>query len=156
MRERIAARFNDAKQAGEELRARERVFAAGLARARRFHRALSAPLAASRVEYVVFGGDCTPTPARCLLEVVNGSPMIRITPDEVVGRVPGIDYERLMLEPGDGRVTKASLLARDTLDPEAGAVGFFPVAYAVFICRAHAELPSDITFRDNLLHILLY
>ena len=53
-------------------------------------------------------------------------------------------------------MTKASLLARDSLAPDADQPGFFPIAYAVFICAGHAALPSDMTFRDNLLNILLY
>jgi hypothetical protein len=68
----------------------------------------------------------------------------------------GLPLSALMLEPGDGRVTKASLLARDSLAPDATQPGFFPIAYTVFICRSHADLPSDVTFRDNLLNILLY
>ena len=156
VRQRIARTVGSAAAATADLADRERFFAAALERARRFHRALSAPLAAVPSEYIVFGGDCTLTPARCLVETVDGKVRIRLHPDEVTARVPGVDYERLMLEPGDGRVTKASLLARDTLDPEAPQPGFFPIAYAVFICREHASLPSDITFRDNLLNVLLY
>jgi hypothetical protein len=90
------------------------------------------------------------------LENVGGQIMIRLDPDEIHERIPGVDYEALMLEPGDGSVTKASLLARDCLSPDARQPGFFPIAYAVSICRSHADLPSDITFRDNLLNILLY
>jgi hypothetical protein len=70
--------------------------------------------------------------------------------------VPGVDYEALMLELGGGRVTKASLLARDSLAPDAAQPGFFPIAYAVLIWRGHAELPWDMTFGDNLLNLLLY
>lgn len=140
----------------EALRDRELFFEAALTRARRFHRALSVPLHEVPTEFVVFGGDCDLTPARCLLETVDDRVVIRLRPDEVRGRVPGVDYQTLMLEPGDGRVTKASLLGRDSLAPDAPQRGFFPISYAVFICRGHADLPSDVTFRDNLLNILLY
>lgn len=40
--------------------------------------------------------------------------------------------------------------------PPSPQPGFFPIAYAVFICRDHASLPGDLTFRDNLLNILLH
>ncbi len=157
VRRRIAARAATPEAAEEDLRRREAFFAHALVRARRFHQALSAPIADVDAEYVVFGGDCDLTPARCLIETVDGEVKVRLHPRQVHNRLPGIDYEALMLEPGDGRVTKASLLARDTLDPTAtDDPGFFPVAYAVFICRAHDQLPSDVTFRDNLLNILLY
>ena len=134
----------------------EHAFARGLERGRRFHRALSVPVTDTPNEYIVFGGDCTPTPARCLLETIDGRVHIRLDPSQVRNRIAGVDYAALMLEPGDGRVTKASLLARDTLDPDRTAGGFFPIAYAVMICEEHAQLPSDIGFRDNLLNILLY
>ena len=82
---------------------------------------------------------------------------IRLHPNEVVNRVPGVDYSRLMLAPGDGRVTKASALGRNRMrfgvvadDNEA-----FPLAYAVFLCQEHSDLPGDSTFRDNLLNTLL-
>lgn len=156
VRARIAAEASDPADAATQIRLRESFFEAALTRARRFHRALSVPLGDANTEYVVFGGDCALTPARCLLEEVDGRVMIRLHPDEVRNRVPGVDYAALMLEPGDGRVTKASLLARDSLAPDSAQPGFFPIAYAVFICRSHAELPSDMTFRDNLLDILLY
>ena len=155
VRARIAARFPDDESAREDLENREAFFAAALERARRFHRVLSMPLTASTTQYLVFGGDCDLTPALCLLETVNGRAVVRLQPREVQNRIPGVDYARLMLAPGDGRVTKAPLLARNSLSEEEQP-GFFPITYAVFICRSHAELPSDITFRDNLLNALLY
>ena len=53
-------------------------------------------------------------------------------------------------------MTKASLFARESLAPDAAQPGFFPIAFAVFICRRHSDLRSDITFRGNLLKIFLY
>ena len=87
-------------------------------------------------EYVVFGGDCELTPAGCLLEEVGGRVIIRLGPEEIRRRVPRVDY--------------------GSFSPEAAQPGFFPIAYAVFICRSHAGHPSDVTFRDNLLNILLF
>jgi hypothetical protein len=67
-------------------------------------------------------------------------------PEDVARRDPSIDYRRLMFEPGDGRVTKPSALARSSLDLSRGrAEGSFPPASAVFLCSEHAELPGDIT-----------
>lgn len=156
VRDRIRAQVSGPAAGEARLRDYERFFEKSLTRASRFHRALSTPLEDVVTEYVVFGGDCELTPARCLLEEVDGRVVIRLRPEDVRNRIPGVDYDVLMLEPGDGRVTKASLLARDSLSPDATQPGFFPIAYAVFICRGHAELPSDVTFRDNLLNILLY
>ena len=104
----------------------------------------------------MFGGDCIVTVARCLAERVGGKVHIRLHPKQIEKPLPGVDYYGLMLEPGDGSVTKASLVARDTLDPEEPVRGFFPIDYAVLLCERHTDLPRNITFRDNLLNILLY
>ena len=155
VRARIRGRFGTAEQAEEYVAHLERFMERALARGERFQRALSIPVKSSRTQYIVFGGSCVLTPAHCAMETVGGEVKIRLRPENIVNQVPGVDYHSLMLEPGDGSVTKASLLARNTLDP-AAAGGFFPLDYVVFICRGHAELPGDITFRDNLLNILLY
>lgn len=158
VRERVRGGFDDPERAAAHLEALERYAARAFARGRRFHRALSAPLVANEAstQYVVFGGDCLLTPAKCLLERVDGEVVIRLHPDEVENRVEGVPYEKLMLAPGDGRVTKASLLARDTLDPEDPRAGDFPLSYAFFVCEEHDALAGNVTFRDNLLNILLY
>ncbi|MBE9548103.1 MAG: hypothetical protein IMF09_01755 [Proteobacteria bacterium] len=62
-----------------------------------------------------------------------------------------------MLEPGDGTVTKASLLARDSLDPSIPRhkYSYFPLAYPIFLCEDHETLTTNAGFRDNLLQALL-
>src|SRR5581483_2429334 len=107
-----------AADADAAVETRHRYFAKRLERARRFGWSLTVPLpkgASSRM--IVLGGDCTPTPARLLVEEDNGDSVVRLSPDDVKHKVPGVDYARLMLEPGDGEVTKPSLLARESLDP---------------------------------------
>ncbi len=156
-RERIRKRFSSSAEADRYLAVLERYFARNLARAKAFHRALSIPLNQTPVHYIVFGGDCVLTAARCVVERVKGQTRIRLFPAEIANPIPGIDYEKLMLEPGDGRVTKPSLLGRNSLDPSGRATngGAFPLAYAVFFCDRHSRLTANITFQDNLLNILL-
>ncbi len=62
-----------------------------------------------------------------------------------------------MLEPGDGSVTKPSLLARETLDPTApqNEDSVIPIAYWFFLCEHHTRLTGNINFQDNLLNVLL-
>ncbi|MEH6610531.1 MAG: hypothetical protein V7696_14275 [Halioglobus sp.] len=128
-----------------------------LERARRFVWALTVENTARPYELIVFGGDCVPTPARVLIENVGDDSHVRLWPSEMQNAATGIDYEQLMLEPGDGAVTKASLLARTALDPSVPRHRFsdFPLDYAVMFCEDHSKLPGNITFQDNLLHILL-
>ncbi|WP_295642788.1 hypothetical protein [uncultured Methylibium sp.] len=139
------------------LAAQRRYFVHQLERARRFAWMLSVDEPRSPIRYVMFGGDCHLTPARLLIEQDEGRDMVRVAPQEVRAPRPGMDYEALMLEPGDGRVTKPSLLARDTLDPSAPQHedSFLPVAYPFFLCEHHQALTANINFQDNLLNVLL-
>jgi pimeloyl-ACP methyl ester carboxylesterase len=134
-----------------------RYFEQQLERARRLAWMLSTPEPVSPIRYVLFGGDCHLTPARLLLEGVEGRDTVRLAPDDITSPRPGIDYHALMLEPGDGRVSKPSLLARETLDPSAPQheESFLPLAYAFFLCEHHNFLTSNINFQDNLLNVLL-
>lgn len=128
-----------------------------LERARRFAWSLTVENTDEAAELIIFGGDCSSTPARILIEDIDDGSFVRLWPDDVARPVPDIPYETLMLEPGDGAVTKASLLARTELDPSIPRHKFsdFPLDYAVMFCEEHNRLPGNITFQDNLLHILL-
>jgi len=128
-----------------------------LERARRFVWSLTVKNPEVNHELIVFGGDCMPTPARIFIEDIDDESHVRLWPDEIARPSKHLDYQALMLEPGDGAVTKASLLARTTLDPSVPRHRFsdFPLDYAVMFCEDHSELPGNITFQDNLLHILL-
>lgn len=134
-----------------------RYFVHQLERARRFAWMLSVAEPVSPIRYVLFGGDCHLTPARLLVEQVDGRDITRLAPADIAAPRPGIAYDELMLEPGDGRVTKPSLLARETLDPSAPQHedSFLPVAYPFFLCEHHQALTANINFQDNLLNVLL-
>lgn len=155
VRERIRANLSDASQADVYLAAYEAQFERQLVRAARFHRSLSRPVADTPTHFIVFGSACLPTPARCLLEEIDGQTYVWLDPRDIKHRVEGVAYEELMLEPGDGTVTKASLLAMDSLDPDATR-NDFPIAWSVFVCERHQNLPANATFQDNLLNIVLY
>jgi hypothetical protein len=132
-------------------------FRKSLERARRFSWSLPVPIEEPKLRYVVFGGSCDATPARVAVEEVDGVSTVRLFPEEIKNPLPDIDYETLMLEPGDGVVTKASLLARQTFDPTVARhkYSFFPLDYAMFLCESHASLTGNIDFQNNLLHALL-
>lgn len=157
VRARIARRFADPAAAQAHLQVLERHFARTLERARRFVWSLTVPLAQSPWEMLVFGGDCDLTPARILVEEVQGESIVRLRPDQIAHPKPGIDYDRRMLEPGDSTVTKASLLARESLDPSVPRhrYSFFPARGAMFLCTRHDALSNNVSFQDNLLQFLL-
>ena len=160
---RVEAQFDSKATGTAYLRTLQSYFAKRIERARRFVWSLTynesqkAP-----VKMVVFGGDCTLTPARIVLErpalsEVDGVPSARLHPKDIRAPKPGVDYSMLMLEPGDGDVTKPSLLARQSLDPTVSRSEdvFFPLAYAFFLCVDHSHLTGNINFQDNLLNVLL-
>jgi len=155
----VEARIRAAHGAKAEtyLVALRRFFDYRLERARRFLWALTTPEPPTQIRYVLFGGDCDLTPARLALEEVGGSPVARLRPGEIGAPVPGVPYSELMLEPGDGSVTKPSLLARETLDPSApqNEDSVIPIAYWFFLCEHHSRLTGNINFQDNLLNVLL-
>jgi len=157
VRARILRRFPDPEQGTAYLAMLERYFEKHLERARRFVWSLTVPVEHGLVRLVVFGGDCELTPARLLVEEVNGESVLRLHPSDVTMRVPGVDYEKLMLEPGDGRVTKPSLFAREALDPTVPRhrYSYFPMDHSILLCESHDSLTGNISFQNNLLNILL-
>jgi pimeloyl-ACP methyl ester carboxylesterase len=157
VRERIVASRGDPVAGEAYLAVLERYFAKHLERARRFTWALTVAEPTRGVRPIVLGGDCELTPARLLVEEDGGDSVLRLWPDDVKHRQPGVDYGMRMLEPGDGTVTKASLLARESLDPTVPRHEYshFPVDYAFFLCERHDRLTGNPSFQDNLLHALL-
>lgn len=153
VRERLASQ----NWSEEQLGALEAYVGVQLERARRFVWSLTTKNDGQRQELIIFGGDCVPTPARILIEDIADESHVRLWPDEVKLALDNVEYQSIMLEPGDGAVTKASLLARTALDPSIPRHRYsdFPLDYAVMFCGDHADLPGNLTFQDNLLHILL-
>lgn len=157
VRERIVKRFESQQEADEYLEMLERFFHKRMERARRFVWSLTVPLPEEHPLLIVFGGDCHLTPARIIVEEVEGKSMIRMYPDEITQPEQNIDYEAILMEPGDGQVTKASLLARNVLDPSVPRhkYSFFPLDHAILLCEEHGGLTGNINFQDNLLNALL-
>jgi len=130
----------------------ERAFVkAALARARAFHAALARrPDRPCPVSVSLVGGDCLPTLARAIVgEGPAGSPP-RFQP-----RTPA--EQELMFEAGDGRVTRASLLASHLDDARRpGAKSGVPEVGQVYFGGAdHHGLYADPAFQNLLLRLLV-
>lgn len=130
-------------------------FVRHLRRAERFQRALSVPVRANGVEVAAFGGDCTLTPARAVLDVTATGERLVVRPDEVEAKVPGVDYERLLLAPGDMLVTRDSQLGRGLLDTGGRPTPAYPITQSFFLCERHDQLSVNPYFQNNLLNFLL-
>lgn len=141
-------------------------FEAALSRARRFHEALDAPQPdadAVPVKLFAFGGDCEETLASVVVIhderagrwLTLTRPKSLKTPD---GRkLTRNEVVREMYEPGDGRVTRSSLLGLGTTGPRASALydTSLPLAYAAFACDLHSDLQNNPTLQDNALTLLV-
>lgn len=158
-RERISKKFDTPEEAAEHLKVFEKYFEHHLERARRFVWSLSIALPKDHEhpKLTVFGGGCILTPARILVEEVNGESLIRMEAKEITSPVAGVDYDKLLFEPGDGSVTKASLLGRNVLDPSVKRNKniFLPLKQSFFLCVSHNSLTANLNFQDNLLNTLL-
>jgi hypothetical protein len=160
--------FRDSYARGKEkvtLAELDAYFEVALARARRFEEALdvSVDSANAPVKLYAFGGDCEETlTAPVVLRDEKRSRWLTLVRPKSFrasdgGRFERADVLRAMFEPGDGRVTRASLLGTDLEGPRASA--FYatplPVAYAAFACDLHSDLQSNKTLQDNALTLLI-
>lgn len=152
---RVMAAAPDPHTGALEMAELQGFFVHHLARAKRFQLALSAPVRANGVEVAVFGGDCSLTPTYAVLDRDATGERLVVRPEEVKARAPGVDYERLMLHPGDGLVTRESQLGRGLADLPGQPGRFFPLAQSFFLCERHDQLSVNPYFQNNLLNFLL-
>ena len=137
--------------APDEGEAQRAFLAAVLARARVFHAALSrAPTSSCPTRVLVLGGDCLPTLGRAVVPSQRG---------ELPRFEPVDDREKdLMFEAGDGRVTRASVLALHLPGAHDSEHSYgLPEARATFFGSAdHHGIYSEPTFQSLLLRMLLH
>ena len=157
VKEQLNEESSSEEEAQKHLSTLKKYFTKHLGIAKKFHLKLSKPFTTPQYSIVAFGGNCQPTKARFLFEEINGKLVPRLNPEDIQNPKANINYQRIMLEPGDGIVTKPSLLARDYLNPAIPRIknNFFPLDYAFFLCNSHRSLTGDINFQDNLLNELL-
>lgn len=141
-------------------------FSVVLTRARRFHDALDAavPDAAARpVALFAFGGDCEETlSAPVIFRDAKTNRWVTITQPRPLRDSAGHEWkrkevERAMYEPGDGRVTRRSLLGEGHVPPRRSQLfnSPYPLAYAVFACDLHSDLQKNKTLQDSALTLLV-
>jgi pimeloyl-ACP methyl ester carboxylesterase len=125
--------------------------AATLRRARRFHQALDAERTNSPVVLLGIGGDCEETlNAPLVLRDEKRNRWLTLTRPREYKTSSGIKISKqkataAMYAPGDGRVTRSSLLGENIFE--------IPTLsrYAVFGCDLHGQLPRNKILQDNTL-----
>jgi pimeloyl-ACP methyl ester carboxylesterase len=132
--------------------------AATLKRARRFHQALDAvENSSSPVVLLAIGGDCEETlnSPVVLRDQKHNRWLTLIRPREYrtsTGlKISKKDATAAMYTPGDGRVTRSSLLGENLFKSRDSQTGFTLSRYAVFGCDLHGQLQRNKTLQDNAL-----
>ena len=136
----------------------ERWFQKRLERGRRFVWSLMAPAGdVPLIKPLLLGSDCIPTPRRLVFENVGGESIARLRPEQILMPMPGVDYETLMFEAGDGSVTRSSLLSRGNMDREVPSheQEGMETQQDLFVCAKHDSLTSDDALLDSLIRYLL-
>ena len=150
-------------------------FVAVLTRARRFHAALDAhdthdtyvtgdtASPPSPVALYAFGGDCEETlrASVVLRDEKRGLWRTLTEPREIRDangrKIKRKEVTHAMYEPGDGRVTRRSLLGERLNAPRRSQFFDTPlhIVYGVFACDLHSDLQNNKTLQDNALTVLI-
>lgn len=124
--------------------------AATLQRARRFHEALDAVREGTPpITLLAIGGDCEETlSSPVILRDQKQNRWVTLTRPREYRTSSGVKISKqkateAMYAPGDGRVTRASLLGENLFKGLS--------RYAVFGCDLHGRLPRNATLQDNAL-----
>ena len=154
---RVRGSVSDPAEGERVLADLQATFVRNLHRALRFQWALTAPFQPGDVEIAVFGGDCEMTSSRAVLVKDDAGSRLVFRPSEARKFNGDLDFERLLLEPGDGLVTRSSQVSRETIDPGRPRhdFNFFPITQTFFLCEKHDQLTVNTYFQNNLLYFLL-
>jgi pimeloyl-ACP methyl ester carboxylesterase len=150
---------------GGSLEELDAYFATVLRRAKRFHDALDATAGGEApVAMFAFGGDCEETlEAPVLLRDEKKGRWVTLTHPRDFRTSTGRRVKRreatlVMYAPGDGRVTRRSVLAETLAEGRHNNALFnsgLPIVYAVFACDLHGDLQNNKTLQDNALTALV-
>lgn len=156
VRSRVRTRAGGGAKGRARLALLERGFELRLGSARRFRAAIRAAAIPAQVAYYSISGDCRPTQARLLVEIPRDRPVVRTWPDGVRVPDPNLDYDRLMLEVGDGMVTRSSS-ACSPVWPSSERRPAAPAEdwrWQRYVCASHNELVVNTDCQRALLRAL--
>lgn len=132
--------------------------AATLRRARRFHQALDATdRATSPITLLAIGGDCEETlNSPVILRDEKRNRWLTLIRPREYRTSTGLKITKkrateAMYSPGDGRVTRSSLLGENIFKIRDPQTGFSLSRYAIFGCDLHGQLQRNKTLQDNAL-----
>ena len=143
----------------------EHYFEVVLKRAKEFHAALDVKNSGqSKIAFFIIGSDCISTLDGAVIYMdTKKKKWVTLTKKDSFRRSDGVkvrsdDVERVLYQPGDGRVTRRSLLAETLAADKRQSVLFdsaLPLTYALFACEEHDKLTGNPVIQDNLLTALI-
>jgi len=154
--QRVRASAEGPEQGEAQVRYLQATFERHLRRAKRFQLALTPAYADPDVDIAVFGGDCEQTLARALLVEGESGEQLLFSRRQLDSDDLRELHDRLMVEPGDGLVTRSSQLGQvvDGPAPDESAFNFFPDTQTILLCENHGQLGVNPFFQNNLLYFL--
>ena len=92
-----------------------------------------------------------------MFENIESESIARLRPEQILRPVPGVDYESLMFEAGDGSVTRSSLLSRQNISREgpASEQQGLETDRSLIVCAQHDALTSNDELLDAMIEYLL-
>jgi hypothetical protein len=136
-----------------------------LERTEAFHRALDAPIEGTApVPLYTFGGDCQETLNAVIIyfDKKRDHWVTVTTPKDLRasdGReISKEEVRRAMYTPGDGRVTRASVLGENLNGPLTAQSPYrtaLPISHAFFACGGHGDLHNNLIFANNALTLIV-
>lgn len=124
-----------------------------LTRANAFWRSLSPEFEVPHEGFVILGGSCNRTLNKLIIEETDSEVVFH---GDVRRHLGLVDEQRdILYEPGDGQVSKSSLLGLIQNKTTGQTEQIIKVKYPIFVCEDHFKLTQNLTFQDNLLHVLL-
>lgn len=131
----------------------QQFFSHQLKRAKAFWLALSPEYDVEQEGFVVMGGSCKETLTRLIVDGTTDQLTVQTNLNKDHGDVAL--QKSILFEPGDGQVSKSSLLGQIYNKSSHHMLKTVNIKYPVFVCENHINLTKNITFQDNLLHVLL-
>lgn len=152
-----AIRSESAQPDKDVIKARS-IFSEHLMQAYDFQNALTKPLGVSNTEIALFGGDCDLTNARALVNKLPDRQELVFEEGDIKQKQKNLNYRNLLFAPGDGLVTRDSILARasNVEINQAQQQDLFAIAQTIFFCEKHSYLTSNPYFQNNLLYFILH
>lgn len=130
-------------------------FVSALDRARRFHLAMDATSKTAPVQLFAYGGNCSPTlDAAVLIRDDKKGTWTTLVDAKDIKTADGKQIKKdevkaVMFTPGDGRVTKRSLLSETELAKGGPEMVKIPLASSFFACGLHTKLFLEKPIQDS-------